>query len=481
MLKTLLSVYFVLLIFSFCSGQNWIQPVNVSNLEYSAYPDITIDESGVIHIVWSEYLENNFRKIMYSYSDNDGETWNVPFDLSQNNDTSCLMAHIVAGNNNKLFVTYDYNTGNPYQTYVHMKIFDGSTWGPTIVVSENLPASHHNILVRDNDDRVYVFWYRGYKFCYRYLENDSWSDISFPYENHHSINNVVPDSDNNLHCVGHYTYHGVDVPGIRITYFKYIKSTEQWSDIIIVNDEDTNVGTDIALDVFEKPHFIWNQHITNSWPWINGTIYCHQTAPYTFSDEEIIDDYTYLENIHISENNIVNVFLSIGYEDSWAFKHYYKVGDNWFYAKIDSSFSDLITGGPNVTEKNGQLYVSYFKCFGQGDCDIMFSKSDLVTNIHQNQKLSNGQQLIIFPNPFSTQTTIKVNILNKGPVIIRIYNVFGKLINTLTNSFLQPGEYKFNWDGNDASGNKINKGIYIVRLEHNGSSESQIIHFINGN
>jgi len=94
---------------------------------------------------------------MYSKSVDDGNTWSTPFDLSQNSDTACTQAHIVAGNDNKLYVTYDYNVGNPYQTYVHMKIFDGNVWGSTIVVSENLPASHQNVLVADNDDRIYVF------------------------------------------------------------------------------------------------------------------------------------------------------------------------------------------------------------------------------------------------------------------------------------------------------------------------------------
>ena len=31
-----------------------------------------------------------------------------------------------------------------------MKIFDGIEWSPTIVVSEGMPHSHSNILVKDN-------------------------------------------------------------------------------------------------------------------------------------------------------------------------------------------------------------------------------------------------------------------------------------------------------------------------------------------
>jgi len=471
----------IILSFPVSYAQNWTQPLNVSNMEWSAFPGIAVDENGILHVVWSEKIESNFRKIMYSKSVDDGNTWSTPFDLSQNSDTACTQAHIVAGNDNKLYVTYDYNVGNPYQTYVHMKIFDGNVWGSTIVVSENLPASHQNVLVADNDDRIYVFWYRGHKFCYRYLENNIWSDVSYPYENQHGIEYAVADSENNLHCVGHYTYNGADVPGIRITYFKYIKSTDEWNDIILVNEEDTNVGADIALDSNEIPHFVWNQHITNSSPWIDGTIYCYQIEPYLFSEEELVEHHTYMEKIHISDNNVINIFLSTVYEDIWAFKHYFKLNGNWYNTTIDNIISDLITGCPNVAEQNGKLYVSYFRCTGPGDCDVMFSKSDLITDINQNQKIKKDQKLNVFPNPFSDMVTIRVHISETEQVSIKIYDIMGKSINTVCNSILKPGDHSFIWFGTNVNGTKVNQGNYIITLEQNKITENKMVHFMNGN
>jgi len=478
-MKNIFQILLLVLVLPMGYGQNWTPPVNVSNLELSSFPDMVADGNGVIHVVWYEKLESNWMKIMYSKSIDEGNTWSTPFDLSQNDDLACMMPHIVAGNDNKLYVTYDYNCGNYYQTLVHMKIFNGTAWSSTIVVSENLPASHNNILVKDHSDRVYVFWYRGYKFCVRYFENGIWSDINLPYEDQHSIDYAIADSENNLHCVGQYTYNGRAVPGIRVTYFKYLRSTEEWSDIIIVNDEDTNVGADLALDENENPHFVWNQPLTHSFPWIDGTIYCWQTAPNYFSEEKLIESQPYEEKIHISGNNVVNIFLSKGYEDSWAFRHYYKTLDSWHSCRIDSSTTYFLTGAPSVAEYNGKLYVTYFKCLDGNNCDIKFSKSDLVPGTsYRQENYKNNHSLSVFPNPFIVETSFRYTLSKEANVKLCVYDLMGNCVSTICNSFLPQGQFNFSWNGKDRNDHFVSRGLYIIQLAINGHIESQLVHYL---
>lgn len=476
-MKKIFQSLLLILIVHVCYAQNWTQPVNVSNIEMSVFPDIAIDGNGVIHVVWREDIENNFRKIFYSKSVDDGNTWSMQFDLSMNSDTACSRPHIVAGNDEKLYVTYDYNVGNPYQTFVHMKIFDGNIWGPTIIVSENLPASHQNVLVKDHEDRIYVFWYRGYKFCYRFLENDVWSEVIYPYENDHFIRNAVVDENNNLYCMGLYSYNGKDTEN-RVLYFTYNKASSTWSDIEIVNNDNVYVGGDIDIDSDKNPHLIWYKPLTNSWPWIRGTIYSKRQGPYQWINEEIIDEYTGGEIIHISENDVANVFLSKGYDDYGAFKHYFRIYGSWYNTTIDTNLN-LTIGGPSIVEQNGKLYLSYYTCHGQSNCDIMFSKSDMVTKIDQD--IEEYQKLEVFPNPFSEMAIIRIHISEKELVQIKVYDMIGRLINTLFNSFLQTGDHSFVWDGTNENGIKVNQGNYIIRLEQNRTIENKIVYFMNNN
>jgi len=57
--------FFSVVIFSF--GQQWSDPVNISNLSGSDYnPDFTIDHLGQLHCVWEHVYGTNFSKIFYA-------------------------------------------------------------------------------------------------------------------------------------------------------------------------------------------------------------------------------------------------------------------------------------------------------------------------------------------------------------------------------------------------------------------------------
>ena len=128
MKKTFIYILFVF-IFSCLSAQDWSEPINISNttgLDHD--PSFCIDNNGVLHCVWSYKIEQNYRKIYYSKSEDDGESWSTPQDISQNSQYWCGIPHIDVDSENNIYVTYDYNVGNYYHTQVHLRKFDGTTW-----------------------------------------------------------------------------------------------------------------------------------------------------------------------------------------------------------------------------------------------------------------------------------------------------------------------------------------------------------------
>ena len=75
--------------------------------------------------------------------------------------------------------------------------------------------------------------------------------------------------------------------------------------------------------------------------------------------------------------------------------------------------------------------------------------------------------LSTYPNPFNPVTSILYQVENAGNIEVTIYDVLGRELTKLVNSYHYPGAYQVSWDAaNNAS------GIYLVKL----STESGLSH-----
>lgn len=68
------------------------------------------------------------------------------------------------------------------------------------------------------------------------------------------------------------------------------------------------------------------------------------------------------------------------------------------------------------------------------------------------------------PNPFNPITVIEFSTDRAAPVSLRIFDVSGKLVRTLIERNLPPGEFRQSWDGSDTEGNSAASGVYFYRL-----------------
>jgi ligand-binding sensor domain-containing protein len=69
-----------------------------------------------------------------------------------------------------------------------------------------------------------------------------------------------------------------------------------------------------------------------------------------------------------------------------------------------------------------------------------------------------------YPNPFNMSTTIKFQIHTSEQIKISIFDVNGRLVNTILNSTFMPGSYKVNWNGKNAVGNDMASGLYFAYI-----------------
>ncbi len=86
----------------------------------------------------------------------------------------------------------------------------------------------------------------------------------------------------------------------------------------------------------------------------------------------------------------------------------------------------------------------------------------------------------IVPNPFADATVIKFNMAEEGPVTVSIYNVSGRLVATLVDGSLSAGEHRVMWDGKDAGGQKVARGVYFCRMTTDRGTQMRKVVLIDG-
>ncbi|MBT7829098.1 MAG: T9SS type A sorting domain-containing protein [Candidatus Marinimicrobia bacterium] len=69
-----------------------------------------------------------------------------------------------------------------------------------------------------------------------------------------------------------------------------------------------------------------------------------------------------------------------------------------------------------------------------------------------------------YPNPFNPSTMIAWELGSANRVVLAVYDVNGRLIRELVNSYQSPGYHEAIWDGQDAEGNIVPTGLYLYRL-----------------
>jgi len=65
-----------------------------------------------------------------------------------------------------------------------------------------------------------------------------------------------------------------------------------------------------------------------------------------------------------------------------------------------------------------------------------------------------------YPNPFNPTTNIQYSILKRSPVILRVFDGLGRVINTLVDEIQEPGTYRVSFDGAGLA-----SGTYFYKLE----------------
>jgi photosystem II stability/assembly factor-like uncharacterized protein len=92
-------------------------------------------------------------------------------------------------------------------------------------------------------------------------------------------------------------------------------------------------------------------------------------------------------------------------------------------------------------------------------------------SVPQNIEVTNSTLCQNQPNPFSSSTEIRYEVISGGPVLLKVYNLFGKEVATLVNEIQPPGEYSVSFQpegGSGASGSQV----YFYSLTDKSSTKT---------
>ena len=454
-MKNIITTIYFCIISIIAFSQEWTEPVNISNMHaFLQSSDFCIDNSGVFHCVWNKKVDDNYSVLFYSKSIDEGLSWSEPEKISQNESRYYVYPQICADSENNLYVAfdnYDYSSTTE-SVFSSVIIFNDGSWSESYNLAEGLKSR----IVVDYDVRVYVFWYQGTphngEFCYKYFENEYWSDTFIPFDDilsTISVLNVVVDNDNNLHCVG--TYDPTTMLKKYPAYFSFNKMNQEWS---IVEQLSTITGKtsdiDIVLDNSFFFHAAWDENRT-AYSFFDGNIW---------SENEIVD-LSYAKTVEVSVDIAGNpiIITTEDLNDNIELACYFKdnFGD-WQRYIVDAGANTIFT--PQLIIRNE--YVIYQKSDSPQDADIYFCKTDLQLSLKDNESRI---QYSAYPNPFSSVINFKwgsINSNNKSKGVIKIYNEFGRIVHTaiIYNEF----EQSYTWDGMNANGNCVKPGIYIGEI-----------------
>jgi len=147
-----------------------------------------------------------------------------------------------------------------------------------------------------------------------------------------------------------------------------------------------------------------------------------------------------------------------------------------YLAKTDSAGDllwDVTYGGTSddwsnsvqQTSDSGFVVAGYTNSSGAGGGDVYLIKTDEngLTGIHEQDrkpKTENRRLLQNQPNPFQKSTIISYSLPSATEVTLEVYDLTGRLVETLVNERQDPGIHQVRWNRKDNP-----SGVYFFRLQ----------------
>jgi hypothetical protein len=250
---------------------------------------------------------------------------------------------------------------------------------------------------------------------------------------------------------------------------------------LIWNSSSINYNTISGWVDFEKSGSVWKKRIYQ----IDSTSFRIMTEgfsltpqyTYTFNQNEILAGMQlYSTSGDLNGNGIMDFYV-LAYYGTSPYRQSVKI--------LDVSTNQLI-----LERNDASFYFSYpllEDINNDGLAELIFTKYDYpafngyayevystpATGIEEISSPGNFHLYQNFPNPFNPSTTIKYTLPSESSIQLKIFDIKGELIKSMTRDKIIAGDHEIAWDGTNDKGVRQPSGVYVYQLKVNNSSSAR--------
>ncbi|MCX7798704.1 MAG: alpha-amylase family glycosyl hydrolase [Melioribacter sp.] len=214
------------------------------------------------------------------------------------------------------------------------------------------------------------------------------------------------------------------------------------------------------------------------WDYYTNPSYLERQKLFKFISELIILRKNY--EVFNTTNFSLNVYPSVKRIDLYSNTMNVSILGNFDVISRANEFSLPINGywyeyftGDSIKVENGKIYIELlpgeFRIYSSKKIPSPPNGKDLITDLKENFYDNKDFYLYQnYPNPFNGVTTITYQLPEVCNVVIKVYDVLGREVQTLVNEIKKAGKYELRFDASNLS-----SGVYFYRLTAKNFSESK--------
>jgi hypothetical protein len=406
---------------------NRVYPQSTPSPGICAWPYIAVDSHDYIHVVTSENTNKRIQRLLYTRSEDGGESW-VDTALV---DTVMVIGAVIAASpvSGRVVVAYprSQDTTTQWKNDIYYVVTDtsGTDW--------DWRYGKHNVTnyLTDNDS------------LWAYTDMD-----------------VIIDYNDNINLIWNAQW----VTDESI-YFKTF--------LFFYNEEANEI-----VEITHKPESLWVADIEGAW---NRTI-CKMNLGVHESSEAIFATWTQFDTSDVSAGGFANgdLFMSYTVNNGYTWTTPVNMTNsqtpNCWPGECDSdhwsTLADVVDDNLHIFYTNDKDAGGIPQTEGQSSENPMMYleyPNPLATGIKDNDNRPANYSLAQnYPNPFNAKTVISFELKNEGPVTLDVYNITGAKVTTLVDGVMNAGQHQVTWDASDAA-----SGVYYYRINANGINETK--------
>ncbi|MCP5061576.1 MAG: T9SS type A sorting domain-containing protein [Ignavibacteriae bacterium] len=126
--------------------------------------------------------------------------------------------------------------------------------------------------------------------------------------------------------------------------------------------------------------------------------------------------------------------------------------------------------GAKYFQKRSSPWDTFFPFIYKISSDKLFG--DIVSVEEKKLQLPTKFKLYSnYPNPFNPSTAIQIDIPVTQHVTLKVFNIHGELVATITDNIIKAGSHRFIWNGKNKNSSKVASGIYFYQIITNGFNQ----------